>query len=320
MNLAINLEDIKKASTNLKDIINKTPLIRSDTLDEFLGCKVYFKPENLQKTGSFKIRGASNRILNLTDKEKDKGIIASSSGNHAQGVAYAAKLIGVNATIVMPENAPKSKILGTEKYGANVILHGYDSIERYKHLYNLVDEYNYTVVHSFNDPDLIAGQGTVGLEIINEMPEVDCVVVPLGGGGVLSGIAVAIKESNPNCRVIGVEPEAIPRFSESLKANKPVEVPFKDTIADGLMLTKTGDNTWPIVKEYVDEVVTVKDEYIKDALKMILMKSKLLVEPSAAIGVAAALAKKIDNIENKKVVFVLTGGNIDQDRLIEIIS
>ncbi|MFP4456716.1 MAG: threonine/serine dehydratase [Clostridia bacterium] len=320
MSLAINLEDIKRASKTISHIINKTSLIRVEGLDEQLGCNVYFKPENLQKTGSFKIRGASNRILNLSEEDKEKGIIASSSGNHAQGVAYAAKLADVDATVVMPKNAPESKVNGTKKYGANVILHGYDSIERYKHLYSLVDQHGYTVVHSFNDPNLIAGQGTVGLEIIQELPQADYVIVPLGGGGVLSGIAVAIKESNPNCKVIGVEPAAIPRFSKSLEKGEPVEVPFKETVADGLMLTKTGDNTWPIVKEYVDEVITVEDKSIKKALKEILMKGKLLVEPSAAIGVAAVMANKLKDIKGKNVVFVLTGGNIDFDKLIELIN
>ena len=315
MSLPVSIKDIKKASVVLKGIAKHTPLLRAERMDEKLGFKVYLKPENLQLTGSFKIRGAFNKISNLTEAERSKGIIASSSGNHAQGVAYAANLAGVSATVVMPENAPQTKIDGTARYGAKVILHGYDSIERYKELYRLVDVHGYTVVHSFNDPHLIAGQGTVGLEIMEDLPNADVVVVPLGGGGILSGVAVAVKETNPNCRVIGVEPAAIPRFAASLAAGKPVEVPFKDTVADGLMLTKTGTYTWPIVRDYVDEVVTVSDESILAAMKLIMVEGRQVIEPSAAIGVAAALEHKIKASPDQKVVFVLTGGNIDYSKL-----
>ena len=318
MSLPVNLNDVKKAAAELKGKIKHTPLLRAERMDDQLGFEVYLKPENLQLTGSFKIRGASNKIANLTAEEKAKGIIASSSGNHAQGVAFAANRAGVRAIVVMPENAPQTKIDGTARYGAEVILHGFDSIERYKKLYQLVDEQGYTVVHSFNDPHLIAGQGTVGLEIIEDLPDADVVVVPLGGGGILSGVAVAIKESNPNCQVIGVEPEAIPRFSASLAAGEPVEVPFKDTVADGLMLTKTGNYTWPIIRDYVDHVVTVSDASILEAMKLIMVEGRQVVEPSAAIGVAAALEHKIAAQPDQKVVFILTGGNIDYSKLKEL--
>jgi len=291
-----------------------------DLLDEKLNCQVYFKPECLQVTGSFKLRGATNKILSLSDEDRNKGIIASSSGNHAQGVAYAAKKLGVKATLVLPVNAPKSKIEGTQALGAEVVLHGYDSIQRYAKLYEIQAEKGYTLVHSYNDPQLIAGQGTVGYEIIEDLPDVDVVVVPLGGGGVLAGVAVAIKESNPNAYVIGVEPEAIPRYSESRKAGKPVEVPMQDTLADGLMITKTGDNTYPLIEKYVDEIVSVSDDFIYPALCEILFKTKLLVEPSAAIGVAAALAGKFSFKPEQKVCFLLTGGNIDPDRLVKVVE
>ncbi len=319
MKLPINLSDIKEAAKRLDGVIKKTPLIRSEKLDEVLGCEVYLKTENLQLTGSFKIRGAANRILSLSDSEKERGIIASSSGNHAQGVAYAAHLAEVKSVVVMPKNAPKTKVEGTAKFGSEVILHGYDSIERYKRLYELADQHGYTIVHSFNDPELIAGQGTVGYEIMEELAQADMVIVPLGGVGVLSGIAIAVKETNPNCQVIGVEPAAIPRFSASLAAGEPVEVEFKDTVADGLMLTKTGSNTWPIISKYVDKVVTVEDEFIVQAMKDILIYGKFLVEPSAAIGIAAILGEKID-VKGKKVVFVITGGNVDLEKYLDIIG
>ena len=318
MALAVSLKDIKAASERLAQYVKHTPILRAEKLDETLGCEVYFKPECLQKTGSFKIRGATNKILTLTEEERAKGIIASSSGNHAQGVAFAAKLLGIKATIVLPTNAPQVKVDNTRALGAEVVQYGFGSIERYKKLYEIVAEKGYTVVHSFNDPALIAGQGTVGYEIMQDLKDVDTVVVPLGGGGVLAGVAVAVKEMNPAVRVVGVEPERIPRYSESRKAGKPVEVELKDTVADGLMITTTGTNTYPIIETYVDEVIPVADEYIIRALNEIVYKGKVLVEPSAAIGVAAVLSGALKVRKDEKVCFVLTGGNIDPGKLCEL--
>lgn len=254
----------------------------------------------------------------MTDEEREKGIIASSSGNHAQGVAFAAKLLGIKATIVLPTNAPQVKVDNTRALGAEVIQYGFGSIERYKKLYEIVDEKGYSVVHSFNDPALIAGQGTVGYEIMQDLEDVDTVVVPLGGGGVLAGVAVAVKETSPNVRVVGVEPERIPRYSESRKAGRPVEVELQNTVADGLMITTTGTNTYPIIEEYVDEIVAVPDEAIVKALNEIIYKGKVVVEPSAAVGVAAVLCGKLKVKKDEKVCFVLTGGNIDPDKLCEL--
>ena len=320
MALAVCLDDIKAASERLAPYVKRTPILRAEKLDDDLGCEVYFKPECLQKTGSFKIRGATNKILTLTQEEKDRGIIASSSGNHAQGVAYAAGLLGIKATIVLPTNAPQVKVDNTRALGAEVVQYGFGSIERYKKLYEIVAEKGYTVIHSFNDPALIAGQGTVGYEIMQDLSDVDTVVVPLGGGGVLAGVAVAVKESNPAVRVVGVEPSRIPRYSESRKAGKPVEVELQDTVADGLMITTTGSNTYPIIEKYVDEVIPVDDEYIVRALNEIVYKGKVLVEPSAAIGVAAVLSGALKVRKDEKVCFVLTGGNIDPNKLCELTS
>jgi threonine dehydratase len=320
MSLPVSLEDIKAASERLKDHVRHTPLLRGDKLDSILGCEAYLKPECLQVTGSFKIRGATNKILTLSEEERAKGIIASSSGNHAQGVAYAAQKLGIKATLVLPENAPSTKIEGTKALGAEVVLYGFDSIERYKKLYEIMDEKGYSMVHSFNDPMLISGQGTVGYEIMQDLKDVDTIVVPLGGGGILAGVAVAAKETNPNVRVIGAEPASIPRYSESRKAGKPVIVPMQDTVADGLMITNTGDNTYPIIEEYVDEIVTVEDEFIYKALNEVSFKSKVVIEPSAAIGVAAAMSGKIKFKEEEKVCFVLTGGNIDPDKLVKFVE
>lgn len=320
MNLAVDLDKIKEAAKRIAPYVKHTPVLRAEKLDELLGCEVYFKPECLQKTGSFKIRGATNKILSMTDEERARGIIASSSGNHAQGVAFAAQLLGIHATIVLPSNAPQVKVDNTRTLGAEVIQHGFGSIERYKKLYEIVEQKGYSVVHSFNDPDLIAGQGTVGYEIMQDLQDVDTVVVPLGGGGVLAGVAVAVKESNPNVRMVGVEPERIPRYSESRKAGRPVEVELKDTVADGLMITTTGSNTYPIIEKYVDEVIPVPDEAIVKAVKEITLKGKVVVEPSAAIGVAAVLSGGLKVREGEKVCFVLTGGNVDPNVLCTCLS
>ena len=320
MSLPVQLQDIKDAYRNLMPYVKHTPLLRGNRLEDLIRGDVYLKPECLQITGSFKLRGATNKILSLTDEEKEKGIIASSSGNHAQGVAYAAQKLGINATLVLPENAPLTKIEGTRALGAKVILHGFDSIQRYKKLYEIVEKEGYPVVHSYDDPMLIAGQGTVGYEIMQDMGNIDTIIVPLGGGGLLAGIAVAVKEINPKVRVIGVEPEAIQRYSESRKLGKPVEVPMKDTIADGLMITKTGKNTYPIIDKYVDEVIAVGDEFIYQALPEVIFKTKLVVEPSAVIGIAAALSGKLKIERSEKICFVLSGGNIDPERLVEFIQ
>lgn len=311
----VGLSDIQKAAERIAGKVRHTPILRGDKLDSLLGAEVYFKPENLQITGSFKIRGATNKILSLSEEDRAKGIIASSSGNHAQGVAYAAKMLGIKATLVLPENAPQSKIDGTKALGAEVILHGFDSIQRYKKLYEIQDEKGYTLVHSYNDPELIAGQGTSGLEIAQDMPDVDTVVVPLGGGGLLAGVAAALKESRPSVRIVAVEPAGIQRYAESRKAGHPVEVPMGETLADGLMITKTGEFNYPLIDKYVDEIVPASDEFIKKALLEIIFKGKLLVEPSAAIGLAAALEGTFKVKPGEKICFFLSGGNIDPDKL-----
>lgn len=316
----VGLKDIREAAAKIAPHVRRTPLLRGDKLDSLCGGEVYLKPENLQLTGSFKIRGATNKILSLTDEERSKGIIASSSGNHAQGVAYAARMLGIKATLILPENAPKSKIEGSRALGAEVILHGFDSVQRYKKLYEIQKEKGYTLVHSYNDPDLIAGQGTAGLEIMADLPDVDTVVVPLGGGGLLAGVAAAVKESRPGARIIGVEPASIQRYAESRKAGKPVEVPVGPTLADGLMIPVTGENNYPLIDKYVDEIVPAADDFISRALMEIVFKSKLLIEPSAAVGLAAFLQGNFKVRPGEKICFFLSGGNIDPDKLAAFIA
>lgn len=318
--LPVTLQDIQAAAERIRPYVKRTPILRAEKLDDLLGCEVYLKPESLQITGSFKIRGATNKVLSLTDAQRAQGIIASSSGNHAQGVSYIARELGVKATVVMPENAPRTKVEGCRALGTEVVLFGNDSIQRYQKLYEIRDQHGYTMVHSYDDPLLIAGQGTTGYEIAQDLPEVDTVVVPLGGGGLLAGLATAVKGMLPGTRVIGAEPSAIPRFSESIARGERVAVPMRDTVADGLMITVTGDNTYPLIRAHVDDVLPVDDAFIRQALKALVFGGKLLVEPSAAIGVAAALTRQIPFKPGEKVCFLISGGNIDPERLIELIS
>lgn len=320
MTRIVGINDIKQAAARISGKVRRTPLLRGDKLDSLWGAEVYFKPENLQVTGSFKIRGATNKILSLTDEERARGIIASSSGNHAQGVAYAARTLGIKATLVLPENAPRSKVEGCKNLGAEVILHGFGSIERYNKLYEIQAEKGYTLVHSYNDPDLIAGQGTAGLEIMEDLPDVDTVVVPLGGGGLLAGVAAAVKETRPGVRVVGVEPANIQRYAESRRAGRPVKVEMGPTLADGLMITVTGENNYPLIEKYVDEIVPASDDFIRKALMEIVFKAKLLVEPSAAVGVAAALQGSFKVKPGEKICYFLSGGNIDPEKLADFIA
>lgn len=320
MTRIVGINDIKQAAARISGKVRRTPLLRGDKLDSLWGAEVYFKPENLQLTGSFKIRGATNKILSLADEERARGIIASSSGNHAQGVAYAARTLGIKATLVLPENAPRSKVEGCKNLGAEVILHGFGSIERYNKLYEIQAEKGYTLVHSYNDPDLIAGQGTAGLEIMEDLPDVDTVVVPLGGGGLLAGVAAAVKETRPGVRVVGVEPANIQRYAESRKAGRPVKVEMGPTLADGLMITVTGENNYPLIEKYVDEIVPASDDFIRKALMEIVFKAKLLVEPSAAVGVAAALQGSFKVKPGEKICYFLSGGNIDPEKLADFIA
>lgn len=320
MKKTIGLKDIEKAQERISKFIKHTPLLRAEKLEDLAGLKVYLKPENLQITGAYKARGAFNKILSLKDEEKKKGVITASSGNHGQGVAYAAYKAGVKATIVLPEDAPSVKIDGIKAFGGNIVLHGYTSPERFKKLEEIREEKGYTLVHPFDDLEVAAGQGTIGLEIMEDLEDVDAVVVPMSGGGLMAGVSTAIKEKKPHIKVIGIETEAMPRYFESRKAGKPVEIPIKNTIADALKNNKPGKNNYPIIEKNVDEIYTVTDEEIRHAAKQILFQTKLLVEPSAAVGIAAALFGKLPFSKDHKVCFILTGGNVDEKRVGEVVE
>ena len=302
------LEAFIKAKEKLSKVLLETHLIYSPIFSKESGNKVFIKPENLQKTGSFKIRGAYNKISNLTVDEKKRGVIASSAGNHAQGVAYGAKESGIKAIIVMPKSTPLIKVESTKQYGAEVILHGDVYDDAYKKAKELEEKEGYVFVHPFNDEDVLDGQGTIALEILEELPETDIILVPIGGGGLISGIACAAKILKPEIKIIGVEPEGAASAYEAIKENKIIELKEANTIADGTAVKKIGDLNFEYIKKYVDEIITVSDYELMEAFLLLVEKHKIIAENSGILSVAAT--KKIKE-KNKKVVSVISGGNID---------
>ena len=314
------LEQIRNAAQDIKPYIKRTPLIRSENLDDILSCNTYFKPECMQFTGSFKVRGAVNKLLSLTEDEKAGGVITASSGNHAQGVAYAGKVLGVKSTVVLPLDVAEIKHNGCKAYGAEIIKYGHTSAERRAKAEEIKNKSGLVSIHSYDDPVIIAGQGTVGLEILDELPDTDCIVVPVGGGGLISGVAAAVKEISPNTRIIGVEPSVVPRYTKSLEEGRPAVVETQNTCADALKAAKAGINNFAFIKKYVDEIVTVDDDFIVQAFELITLNAKLLAELSSCIGVAAVLGGKIKFNRNEKVVFLLSGGNIDKNKIVEYLK
>ena len=301
----INFNSAKKV---LDEVILETKLIYSQSFSDEYSNEIYIKPENLQKTGAFKIRGAYNKIYKLSMEERKKGLITASAGNHSQGVAYAANKLNVKATIVMPKITPLIKIEATKHLGANVILFGDCYDEAYSEALRLQKKYGYVFIHPFNDVDIIEGQGTIGLEIMEEFKDVECVLVPVGGGGLISGIAMAIKEINPNVKIIGVEPKGAMAMKISLENNKIAQLEDVCTIADGVAVKRPGELTFPLVKHYVDEIVSVTDFEIMEACLLLLEKHKLIGENAGVLSIAGL--KKIKE-KNKKIVCLVSGGNID---------
>ena len=302
------LEAFIKAKEKLSKVLLKTSLIHSPIFSKEAGNEVYIKPENLQKTGSFKIRGAYNKITNLSDEEKKKGVIASSAGNHAQGVAYGAKESGIKAVIVMPKSTPLIKVESTKQYGAEVVLHGDVYDDAFKKAKELEEKEGYIFVHPFDDEDVIYGQGTIALEILEELPETDIILVPIGGGGLISGIACAAKILKPEIKIIGVEPEGAASAYEAIKEDKVVELKEANTIADGTAVKKIGNITFEYIKKYVDEIITVSDYELMESFLLLVEKHKIIAENSGILSLAAL--KKLKE-KNKKVVSVVSGGNID---------
>ena len=304
----LTLEKFEQASEIVKQVTNPTKLVFSDYLSDMCGAKVYLKPENMQHTGAYKLRGAYYKISTLSEEERAKGLITASAGNHAQGVAYAAQKFGCRATIVMPTVTPLIKVNRTKSYGAEVILYGdvYDDACAYA--YKLAEKYGYTFVHPFNDLDVATGQGTIAMEIVQELPTVDYILAPIGGGGLITGVATLAKMLNPKIKVIGVEPTEAASMTAALKANKVVELESANTIADGTAVKAVGEQNLPYVQAYVDDILLVDDDELIGAFLDMVENHKMIVENSGLLSVAAL--KQLD-CEGKKVVCILSGGNMD---------
>ena len=302
------IADVYRASKQLEGVARKTRLIHSDYFSEISGNDVYLKPENLQHTGAFKLRGAYNKISQLTEEEKKKGVITASAGNHAQGVAYAAKKLGVKAVICMPATTPILKVEGTRALGAEVVLYGDGFDDAYAHSLELQKKYGYVYIHPFNDLQVLLGQGTTALEIIDALKDVDAILCPIGGGGFASGVALATKLVNPNVKVIGVEPENAACMKAALEADKVVTLASADTVADGCAVKTAGTLTFEFCKKYLDDIITVSEIDIMNALLSLIEKHKLVAEGAGVLSLAA-LAKL--PFQGKKVVSIISGGNID---------
>ncbi|AVP49560.1 threonine ammonia-lyase [Williamsoniiplasma luminosum] len=310
-------EEIRERYETIKPYINRTPIIHAVKLSELSGNEVFVKLENLQKAGSFKIRGALSKILALSENERKKGIIAASAGNHSQGVGYAGQMLGIPTTIVMPETAPIAKINATKKYGVDLVLHGNFFDDAQAKATEIAKEKGLVLVHAFNDIDIVKGQGSIGVEILEDIKDADYVLVPVGGGGVMAGISAYIKQVNPNCKLIAVESENVPSYYESRKTGKPFLVNAKPSIADGIAVKQTGEVTFEILNKYVDDVVLVSEEEIAQTILFLFENCKILAEGAGASTSAAILFNKL-NVKNKKIVCVLTGGNIDVTSFLNI--
>lgn len=313
----ISLQDVKNAQKHIYDIIKVTPILTSEQLSDICGMQLFLKSEHLQKTGSFKIRGATNKVKQAV-KDGAKYVTAASSGNHGQAVAYIANKLGVPATIVVPVDANESKINAIKAYNGEVEKCGTTSGERLPRAKELAEQNAGVFIPPYDDPFIMAGQGTVGLEILEQVKDVDAVVVPIGGGGLISGILVAIKESNPNVKVIGVEPEIAHDTYLSIKNGHITSIPATMTIADGLRTNQPGDLTFPVLQKYLDDLVLVSEDEIKQSLSFVLERMKQMIEPSSATTVAAAMHHKLDALKGKKVVSVISGGNVNINKINEL--
>lgn len=316
----IELQDILDARERITPYIVRTPLLRIPAMDEALGCEVYLKFEGFQTIGAFKIRGAMNKALSLTQEELSHGLVCASSGNHAQGVACAAKQLGAKAIIVMPTNANPVKLNGVKAFDGEVELVGTLSSQREARAAQLVEEKGMIEVHPYADPYVAAGQGTIGLEILEDLPQVDAVACPIGGGGLISGISTAIKGKNSGVKTIGVEPSGAPRYSVSRTAGKPMALDQVDTIADGTRTDHANPSNFEMIQARVDELCQVEDTYIRQAMVLLMKTAKLVVEPSGSLPIAAALAGKLPISKGQKVVFVLSGGNADPTMVAQLLS
>jgi threo-3-hydroxy-L-aspartate ammonia-lyase len=316
---AISIEDVRLAAQRLQGIATRTPVVTSRTVDAMVGGHVFFKCENLQRGGAFKFRGAYNRLVALSDAERANGVVAFSSGNHAQGVALAARELGIHASVVMPTDAPPLKLAATRGYGAEVILYDRLTEDREAIARRLADERGLTLVPPYDHPLIMAGQGTAGLELLEEVGSLDWLLAPVGGGGLLSGCTVAATSLAPGIKIMGVETETSNDWVLSLEAGHPIRIPPPDTIADGIRTQEPGALTFPIVQRLAHGVTTVSEQEVKDAVRFMLLRLKLLVEPTGAVPVGLLLSGRLD-LRNQRVGVILSGGNADPALLAEIIG
>ncbi|MDQ7045148.1 MAG: threonine ammonia-lyase [Sulfurimonas sp.] len=316
----LNLEKIYQARQRIKDIVVDTPFSYAPHLSKVAGCEVFLKKENLQVTGAFKIRGAYNKIASLTDAQRSCGVVAASAGNHAQGVAMSANKFGIKAIIIMPESTPLTKVNGVKDFGAEVILAGTNYDEAYAYATKYGQKNSLTFIHPFEDEEVIAGQGTVALDILDACSDLDAVLIPVGGGGLISGMALALKEINPNIEVIGVSANGAPALKKSFDLKKVFHSSSVRTIADGIAVRDSSELTLGHILKNVDRFISVDDEEIASAMLFLLERQKLVVEGAGAVGIAALLHHKLESLENKKVAVVLSGGNVDVTLLSVIIE
>lgn len=316
---AVSLAEIRSAMERIRDSIYLSPCARSEYFSQLTGNSVYLKLDNLQRTGAFKERGALNKLLTLTPEERSRGVIAASAGNHAQGVAYHAGRHGIRAEICMPLTTPLIKVSATKSYGAEVILHGANYDEACEEAVRRSQQFGMTFVHPFDDEVVIAGQGTMGLEILQQVPEIDAVIAPIGGGGLIAGVGCAVKATNPHVRVIGVQPARLPSMKVAIAEGKPATLSSAATIADGIAVRRAGEKTLPLVKQYVDDIVTVDEEEIANAILLLLEREKTLAEGAGAAAIAALINRKTP-LTGKKVAVLVCGGNIDVSLLSRIME
>jgi len=315
----LTIDDIIKAQRTINGKVKRTPLNHSTTFSKMTNCEVYLKHENLQKAGSFKVRGAYNKIANLEDSKREKGVVAVSTGNHAQGVALAAAIFDITSTIVMPKGAPISKIEATKGYGGRVILHGSSFEEAFTKAKEIEEQEDLTLIHAFDDPYIAAGQGTIGLEILEDLSDVDVIICPIGGGGLISGIATAVKTKKPNCRIVGVQSKAVDAAYRSFREKKLIRIGKGTTIADGIAIKSPSDFTFSIIRSRLDDVVIVEEEEIAQAMLLLLERCKSVAEGAGAVALAALLYRDVVK-KGEKVVLVISGGNVDITILSKLIT
>ncbi len=318
--MPVTFEDIQAAAKRIESGILRSACPRSIPLSLATGCDIFCKLEYLQRTGSFKERGARNALLQLGDSQKMKGVIAASAGNHALGLSYHGQLLKIKVTVVMPRNAPLTKVVNCRQMGANVILHGNNLAEAAQHATELSEQHGFTYINGYNDPAIIAGQGTIGLEILEQVPDVDAIVVPIGGAGLIAGISLAVKNVRPDVKIIGVEPTRAASFAAAMETGKPTAVEVTPTLADGLAVATVGNNAFEIARQFVDQHIVVKEHFIALAVLRLIELEKAIVEGAGATPLAALLENLLPDLRGKKVVLPLTGGNIDTNILGRIIE